>query len=252
MMHSLSALEILRTWEIGSGQHPVDRALIILAAAFPELPRDVLVSLSVGQRDARLLDVRKWTFGSHLASFNECEKCQERLEFEFDVDDIRVAPGSECMDKEHKVMCGGYELHFRLPTSLDLAAIAVCSDVPAARNLLVRRCVLRVIQDGAEVEAGNADECVTALPETVIAALAAQIAACDPQAEVVIDLTCPACGHRWPVMFDIVLFLWTEISAQARRLLREVHTLAWAYGWRESDILSLSTTRRQFYLEMVT
>ena len=127
----------------------MDRALIILAAALPELPRDVLVSLSVGQRDARLLDVRKWTFGSHLASFNECEKCQERLEFEFDVDDIRVTPGSECMDKKHKVMCGGYELHFRLPTSLDLAAIAVCSYVPEARNLMVSRCVLTVIQDGA-------------------------------------------------------------------------------------------------------
>lgn len=251
-MHSLSAQEILRIWESGLGQHPVDRALTILAAAFPELPQDVLVSLSVGERDARLLEVRKWTFGSHLANFNECEKCQERLEFEFDVDDIRVTPSAECVNQEHKVMCAGYELHFRLPTSQDLAVIAVCSDVAAARNLLIRCCILKVIQDGAEVDVGNADECVPALPETVIEALAAQIAACDPQAEVELDLTCPACGHRWPVMFDIVLFLWTEICVQAKRLLREVHTLAWAYGWSEADILSLSTARRQFYLEMVT
>ena len=146
-------------------------------------------------------------------------------------------------------MCSGYELHFRLPTSLDLAAIAGCSDVAAARILLVRRCVLRVIQDGAEVDV---DECMPALPEAVIAALAAQMAACDPQAEVEIDLNCTACGHRWSVIFDIVPFLWTEICVQARRLLGEVHTLAWAYGWSEADILSLSATRRQFYLEMVT
>jgi len=33
--------------------------------------------------------------------------------------------------------------------------------------------------------------------------------------------------------------------------LSDVHTLARAYGWRERDILTLSPTRRQFYLNMV-
>src|SRR2546427_7598065 len=120
MMYSLSAQQILRIWEIGLGQHPVDRALTMLASAFPELPRETLVSLSVGQRDARLLDLRKRTFGRHLASFTECVKCQERLEFELEVDDIQVAPRPECVNQEHKVVCDGYELHFHLPMSLDL------------------------------------------------------------------------------------------------------------------------------------
>jgi hypothetical protein len=53
-------------------------------------------------------------------------------------------------------------------------------------------------------------------------------------------------------MFDIGAFLWEEIAAQARRLLREVHTLARAYGWREADILVMSAARRQAYLEMVS
>ncbi len=53
-------------------------------------------------------------------------------------------------------------------------------------------------------------------------------------------------------MFDVVSFFWSEICVQAKRLLREVHTLARAYGWREADILNMSTARRQFYLEMVT
>ena len=35
------------------------------------------------------------------------------------------------------------------------------------------------------------------------------------------------------------------------RLLRQVHTLAMAYGWREIDILSMSALRRQVYLEML-
>ena len=45
-------------------------------------------------------------------------------------------------------------------------------------------------------------------------------------------------------------FLWTEIEAWAWRMLSDVHTLARAYGWGERDILALSPTRRQFYLEM--
>jgi hypothetical protein len=39
--------------------------------------------------------------------------------------------------------------------------------------------------------------------------------------------------------------------ARARRLLIEVHSLASAYGWSETDILSMSEPRRALYLEMV-
>ena len=73
---------------------------------------------------------------------------------------------------------------------------------------------------------------------------------CDPLAAIDIPLDCLNCGHQWQPLFDIVSFFWTEIAAQARRLLREVHTLARYYGWREADILAMSAIRRQFYLEM--
>ena len=42
-----------------------------------------------------------------------------------------------------------------------------------------------------------------------------------------------------------------EIHAWAKRTLREVHTLASAYGWSEREILSMSAVRRALYLEMV-
>lgn len=74
---------------------------------------------------------------------------------------------------------------------------------------------------------------------------------CDPQAEVLLQLTCPSCQREWMITFDIVSFLWIEIHAHAKRLLQEVHTVARAYGWHEADILALSPVRRQFYLEMV-
>jgi hypothetical protein len=77
------------------------------------------------------------------------------------------------------------------------------------------------------------------------------MAASDPVAEVLLDLRCPLCAHSWQALFDIASFLWMEISAHARRLLREVDALARAYGWGEAEILGLSATRRQAYLELI-
>jgi hypothetical protein len=256
-MHGLSAQELLLIWEVGLRQQPVDRALTILALALPEAPRDELLALSVGQRDAHLLAVREGTFGAQLAGFAECLACQERLEFVLDVADMWAEHGTRDAQKlvgaplqtatpqVHEVMIEGYALRFRLPNSLDLAQVVRCGDVTAARNLLLQRCVLQASRDDGAVA-------VAALPETVLTTLAESMDQYDPQAEVQLKLSCPACGESWSVMFDIVSFFWSEICVQAKRLLREVHTLARAYGWREADILSMSAARRQLYLEMVT
>jgi hypothetical protein len=75
--------------------------------------------------------------------------------------------------------------------------------------------------------------------------------AADPAAEISLRLTCPACAYEWELLFDIAEFFWTEISAQAQRLVREIDALARAYGWTEREILSLPAQRRQTYLEML-
>ncbi len=73
----------------------------------------------------------------------------------------------------------------------------------------------------------------------------------DPQADVQLNLSCPSCNHNWQMVFDIVSFFWSEIHTWAQQMLREVHILASAYGWYEADILVMSPSRRQFYLQMV-
>ena len=260
-MHGLSAQELLLIWEVGLRQHPLDRALTILALALPKAPRDELLALSVGQRDAHLLAVRERTFGEQLAGFAECSACQERLEFVLDVADMYLVPETEdgtrgmqesvgaslwaATAQVHELTIEGYALRFRLPNSLDLAQVVRCGDVAAARTLLVQCCVLQASQDDGAVA-------VAALPETVLTTLVESMGQYDPQAEVQLNLSCPACGESWSVMFDIISFFWSEICVQAKRLLRVVHTLARAYGWREADILSMSAARRQLYLEMVT
>ena len=50
---SLSPQKILDVWEAGRQQHELDRALTLLAAAYPELSRDKLADLTIGERDAQ-------------------------------------------------------------------------------------------------------------------------------------------------------------------------------------------------------
>jgi hypothetical protein len=108
----------------------------------------------------------------------------------------------------------------------------------------LQRCLLSVKQAGAPVN-------ILQLPAEVVTGIAESMAQADLLADIQLKIDCPSCQHRWRAAFDIVSFLWTEIEAWARRILFEVHTLARAYGWREAEILALSATRRQLYLEMV-
>ncbi|MGH9908466.1 MAG: phage baseplate protein, partial [Pyrinomonadaceae bacterium] len=89
------------------------------------------------------------------------------------------------------------------------------------------------------------------LAKETIDRIAEEIGRHDPQADVRLALVCPDCSHRWETIFDIVSLVFNEISAWASRILRQVHLLSLAYGWREIDILSLSPLRRQAYLELL-
>lgn len=245
-MDRLCGEDFIRIWEVGLEQHPVDRALTILAIALSNRSRQELALLSVGHRDALLFDVREQTFGPHLNSLAECPACAEQMEFSLNTAEIRLAAPLDHPEEIRWLNANEYEVAYHLPNSLDLAAVTGCQDVAAARDLLTRRCILRINQ-----VQGKAGVAVAALPEAVLAALAAHMAEHDPQTTLELNLTCPTCSHCWPLLFDIASFFWTEICLQAKHLLREVDILARAYGWNETDILSLSSIRRQFYLELV-
>ena len=94
-MRTLSASELLDAWERGVAQHPLERALTLLAAARPEMTPEALAALSVGCRDADLFSLRELTFGPHLVSVTDCPQCAERLELELDVSELRAPAAPE-------------------------------------------------------------------------------------------------------------------------------------------------------------
>jgi hypothetical protein len=248
-MRGLSGSELLEVWERSLGQPDVERALTLLAAAFPENSREELASLGIGRRDALLLGLHETMFGPALNIYAECPHCAEGLEFAVDSSDIRSAAKATRttieVEQPHELLTACYRLRFRLPDSMDLRAAAGCENAMEARRLILRRCVL-------EAQHGEAAIGSEELPEPVITCLSTHLAQCDPQAEILFDLECPGCNHRWQTILDIASFLWQEINALARHLLHEVAILARAYGWRERDILAMGATRRQRYLEMVS
>jgi hypothetical protein len=244
-MAPLYAQDILRIWEAGGAQSPVGRALAILAAASPGVPGEALAALPVGRRDARLLEIREETFGPTLDGVSPCPQCAERVEFTLAIADLHARVGPDAEPAEGEVRLEDWSVRYRLPTSGDLAAAAGWGDPGAARRILAGRCILEARRGGAPVEAWE-------VPPEAISRMAAAMAEQDPSAEVLLDFICPACGHAGQTLFDIAVYLWEEIRAQAQRLLREVHALAGAYGWREADILALSAARRRAYLEIAT
>ncbi len=240
-MRALLAPDILRIWETGRDQPPLERALSLLLAAEPETRREDLAALSIGRRDALLLALRRRVFGETLPAYAECPQCGGRLELHFPAASIQTA--AETIPETLELRVGAIELRLRFPTSVDLAEANTHEEIAAAKAALMERCV-EARENDEPIKAGD-------LPPAVIEQIEHCLVEADPGAEIWLTLHCPFCEYGWQMLFDIAGFFWREISACARRLLREVDALARAYGWSEAEILGLSPVRRQAYLELV-
>jgi hypothetical protein len=244
-MKSLGTAELLDVWERGLNQPILYRALILLTAACPEMDPDDIAELHIGERDARLLQLREWMFGPRLINTTDCPQCAEHVEWDSDIADLYVQSSPTSIPEEDfNLQSGKYHLRFRLPNSSDIAAVLNEGKDGSKPSDLLKRCIITVERAGKVYDKNR-------LPKRALEHLGRRIEKLDPQAEIRIVLTCPVCSHQWEILFDIASFLWTEINSWAERTLHTVHTLAGAYGWSEQEILDLGPIRRQLYLGMV-
>lgn len=226
----MDAQTLIACWELGRRRHPLDRALLLYAAAAPEEDPDSLADRPLGRRNAALLRLRRSLFGDALKSCVDCTECGERLEFALSADAFLERAASHALTH---AQLG--QLRVRLPTTRDLASVAPETDETCAARKLLER-----LLEAPADEAGFSEEELTRALD-----------AADPCLDLTLDLSCPACNHTWSAPFDVPAYLWEEIDARARRLLDEVHALARTYCWSEQQILALSDERRRAYLERV-
>jgi len=231
-MKALTSAEILTVWEEGDGRHPLDRALLPLAAALPDWSWDELAALSVGRRDGLLLRLRAQTLGDRIEMLATCPHCRELMEFETDAAELAVCDAfREPGPPPPLAGPDGQATPVRRLTSQDLA-----------------RAVGRPRGEGrARLAAASLGRAPNSAEET--AAVAQALADADPQAEILFSLTCPACEHSWSALFDIADYFWREIAGLAKRLLDDVRELAVHYGWSEAEVVAMSPVRRRHYLE---
>ena len=227
----IPATQLLDTWQEAAGQHPLHRALTLLRLGEPDLPLDAAATLPLGERDRRLFTLRERLSGGVFDAVAGCVACGESMELGFTAADLlssipKVTPDALI---EH----GDLELRLRPPSTMDAMRAAAMPSRAAARALLLECCV-----------SGTGEP----LPDGLIARVEARLEEIDPLADIRLDVQCPACGHRDDAPFDVGAYLWAEIDARARMLLRDVDTLARTYGWAEADILAMDPRRRQAYL----
>lgn len=257
-MRSLSDSDVLSLWESGLRRHPLDRAIMLLAAAFPGTPFEGIADWPLGRRNQALAMLHCRHFGPTIGGWTACPSCAEKLEFELDGavvaadgDNIEERPDSN----EIITVSRG---SFSLPTSRDLAVAVGETDARSAAIRIVESCRIgapRALEASAAVEAPLTEEISGEIAEPWsdegLDEIGDKMALADPLAETRLTLHCAKCESEWEENFDIAAFLWAQIDARARRLLIEINALASAYGWSETEILALGEIRRSRYVEMV-
>jgi len=187
-------------------------------AVTPGMTRDALADLTIGERDARLLQLRTALFGSRAEGFAECPRCAEHVEFPFDTANFTQPKGLIASGQEVEIH--GIRVGFRLPTSPRSGRDREGARSSNRSSSAHERCVAsRIPLSGNENEQLDHH-----LPNETVEAISRAILDADPRAEIRLELDCPSCAHRWKLLFDIGEFFWLEISAQAHRLLREIET----------------------------
>jgi hypothetical protein len=210
---------------------------------------DDVRALSIGDREALLLHLRRETLGPRIDCVATCPAadCRERLDLTLSVDELLVERGAESAASwydETFSFPSSVRVVFRVPNGADQEAAAAAAGIDAAAGaaLLLERCVKSTSNaDGQPAEVGD----------ELADAIAARMAELDPQAEITLLFDCAACGRSIVLLFDTGSFFLAEMEASAGQLPSEVHAIAWHYHWSEREILDLPRDKRRRYLELI-
>ena len=252
-VRSLTGAEEELLGDSGAGPLPAERTTELLAGCVKRIgaadaSTELVRGLTVGDREALLLEVRRLTFGERIDASVTCPSaaCGERLDLELGIGDLLLQPYEEEEEwQEASVSSAGSarRVRYRAPTGGDQEdAARLAPDLGAATRLVTERCA-RVAGADGEPLADVPDDVAEALPEL--------LARRDPQAEIVLSLTCPACKTPFRVLFDAGEYLHRELASDRHRLLEEIHSLALHYHWGEAEIMAMPTGRRRRYLELL-
>jgi hypothetical protein len=235
---------------------PAERSTALLARCLTRLGPSTTVtpelarSLTLGDREALLLQLRRLTFGDDLACTVTCPSltCGERLELPLRVGDLLLPPYPPQPRRHQRTWTSGgiaVQVRFHLATGADqeaAAATAAAGDPVAGASLLLRRCVEELDPPARPSET---------LPEDLLAWLDATMAELDPQAELRLNVRCARCGLEFSTVLDAGGCLYEEVGLHAHHLYQGIHLLALHYHWGMGELMSMTARERTRYLGLL-
>jgi len=229
-MHPLSEPELLALLDRGSTLHPIDRTLL-LYGRLVESGDDQAADLPIGQVNVGLIRFYRRAIAHAITAHSSCT-CGETM-----VTEIALDPILERAPAEPGVREGAADgIRFRLPTHRDLAGVAPLPNPDQRVTALLERCCF------SQDDPGRAG---------LLQGIEAAMEQLDPLADIEVAITCGACSAVSTLCLDIGALIWDRLAGTGRALIGEVHRLAGAYGWSESEILALGSERRAAYLEWI-
>jgi len=209
---------------------------------------DTLRRLSVGDREALLLHLRRLALGERVCCLLSCPSCAKKMDLDLQIHELLLPAYAEAKSSHRATISEGgdtYHVTFRLPNGEDQEAVAelAADSVESAAAVLLQRCIQEIVPASGEQIAGT--------PAIVLHELPQKMAELDPQAEVLLDLTCPECQTNFVVPFDATDYVCREINEGEYDFYRQVHSLSFHYHWNEEAILAMNRRKRQIYLTLL-
>lgn len=224
-----------------SGRSPVATIVTLASRLTTDLAGQTpdWAELPAADVGAVALTIRQAWLGDRISTDARCpgRDCGELMDITFSISSYiahhrpRRFPGVRDGRGDGWVELSGTSVAFRLPTIDDLQVAATAGDPELC---LRERCVRPAAVPAAV--AHRISRAMTALAPSLTGAITAQ---------------CPACGGSGALRFDPVTYSLTELRDAASGLYEEVHLLASAFCWTESDILALPRGRRVRYAELI-
>lgn len=193
--------------------------------------------LTVAERDRILAAVFINTYGPKISTTTTCQTCGMPFDLDFLLEDMinnypLFTGGGRIENDSEYIFEWQDKFKFRLPTGEDEVAILEM-EAEEAEEELFRRC----IKDGKAKE--HREELLQAMQEVA------------PTLNINLDSTCPECGTKQSLQFDMQHYLLTAIIQEKRQLVFDVHRMAKAYGWTLDEILGLPRSIRKTYVSLL-
>lgn len=218
--------------------------------SFNTITPDLVKTLTLGDREAVLLHIRRMTFGDKLNCVINCtnETCEGQIGLEVNISDLLLPSYSHTLEQYQKTINSegdNYIVDFRLPKGLDQEEIArIAKENPeAATSQLIKSCILKININGKER--------IKKIPSLVYDEVFNSIDKLDPQAEIGFKITCPECNTEFNTILDTGMYFRNELKNNLNELYNEIHFLAYHYHWSEQEIMAMSIGKRRLYCDLL-